>query len=83
MALLGGCRNGKTLVEVDSFTRSFVAGLHPPHTHIYMRYLSIAVDDELGAGLNNALMCIAQMLDDACRSDSVFVLPKFTSGWRF
>ena len=69
--------------DIDSFTRSFVAGPHNTHIYTHMRYLSIAVDDELGAGLNNALMCIAQMLDDACRSDSVFVLPKFTSGWRF
>eukprot|EP00966_Prymnesium_polylepis_P251588 5816479-Prymnesium_polylepis.1 len=46
-------------------------------------YQGIPLDDELGGGLNNALMNLAQLLDDACQSDAVLVLPSVTSGWRF
>ena len=61
----------------------------PLHTNIglrlfanNMRYEGLATG-ELGGGLNNMLMNLAQMLDDACRRDAVLVLPRMTSGWRF
>ena len=47
------------------------------------RYTGIEQNDELGGGLNNLLMNLAQLLHDSCKSDAVLVLPHITSGWRF
>ena len=46
-------------------------------------YTGIEQNDELGGCLNNLLMNLAQLLHDACKSDTVLVLPHITSGWRF
>ena len=49
------------------------------------RYIGIRLDDELGGGLNNQLMNLAQLLHDACseQESTALVLPHVTSGWRF
>lgn len=47
------------------------------------RYHGIALDDELGGGLNNGIMNLAQLLHQSCERGTVLVLPKVTSGWRF
>lgn len=49
-----------------------------------MIYTGIEAWDELGGGLNNLLMNLAQLLHDSCKDpDKVLVLPQITSGWRF
>lgn len=48
-----------------------------------MQYEGIRWDDELGGGLNNLIMNLAQILHDSCRRGSVLVLPNITTGWRF
>ena len=43
--------------------------------------------DELGGGLNNMIMNLAQLIDDVCpggeHAIATLVLPNLTAGWRF
>ncbi|KAL1499802.1 hypothetical protein AB1Y20_012487 [Prymnesium parvum] len=48
-----------------------------------LTYEGVPLDDELGGGLNNLIMNLAQILHDACSRHAVLVLPHITSGWRF